>query len=139
MEGPSIMRWLMQAAAFGLVAAVWGACMLWWWRGRKQRQAMLQQRLEGAAPQTKATSTRTLRLWHEGKEATTIVREDGGNPNFRERLEQLRLDAGFGATLRTLLLQLLLAAVVLGFALVVTTGRVMPAIVAVAAVLIFAW
>jgi len=137
MDGDNLMRLLMQGAAFGLVLAIWAGGMLWWWRSQKKRQAMIQQRLEGA--QNQAANTRTLRLFHEGKEATTVVREDGGKLGFQDRLEQLRLDAGFHSTLRTLLLQVLLAAVALAFAIILVTGRVMPALVGLAALLIFAW
>ncbi len=130
-------RTLASASAFGLVFALWCVGLLLWWRRRQGQQTKVLERLDEAGSST--TSTRTLRLWHDGREATTVVRSDSEKPTLSERLEQMRLDAGLRTTLRTLLLELLLASAVLAFGLVFVTGRVIPALVAVTAVLIVAW
>ena len=137
MTGSGMTRVITEVSAIGLVLALWAIGVVLWWRGRRKRQDVLKQRLDSRPEAT--VTTRTLRLWHEGKEATMVVREESGKLSISDRLEQLRLDAGFSTALRTLLLELLLASTALGFALVLMTGRALPAVLAVIAVLIIAW
>ena len=115
---------IVSAAAFGLVLSLWFAALMIWQGRRSKRKGQLEQRLGIGAdalgsppwsPDGNIASGRVLRLWRDGTQVTTIV--PGQAPNLAARLERVRADAGFAATLRTLLIilgALFVAAFVLG-------------------------
>jgi len=72
---------------------------------------------------------RTLRLWHEGEEATKTVPGRFRGPPIWERLEQARKDAGFDTPVRILLAEALLVVAGIFLAMYVITGRLVPAFV----------
>src|SRR5262245_52549833 len=87
-------------AAFGLVLSLWLMGVVLWARARKRRDDEVQQRLRFAesaiTPQT--GDGRILRLWLDGREATTVV------PGLTDRgvipaMRRLRLEAGWEASL----------------------------------------
>lgn len=115
-------------SAFGLVLALWSVGVIWWARRRSRRKAKIQERLDPTA--LEAGKERTLRLWHEGEEATKTVPDQIKAPPLMDRLEQMRKDAGFKTPVRTLLLEAALAVVAAGLVFGVLTERLVPAIVA---------
>jgi tight adherence protein B len=83
-------------AAFGLVLSLWLMGVVLWSKKRHQRKQQVHDRLEFAKAGAVGHpgSGRILRLWHEGREATTIV------PGMIRRglvnkLERIRMDAGW--------------------------------------------
>ena len=120
---------LIQAlAAFGLVLTLWSAVVVVLARRRGAREEALRRRLEPDAEGT--AGSRTLRLFHEGEESTTVVRGSAVQLSLSERLEQWRVDAGFDLPARTLLSVAALALVAVAAGAGAATGRVVPAIVA---------
>jgi tight adherence protein B len=81
-------------AMFGLVISLWLIGVLIWTDRRKRKAAQVQQRLEYAHSATPhAGAGRVLRLWHDGKEATTVV--PGLTPaGILVRMERFRIAAG---------------------------------------------
>ncbi len=114
-------------AAFGLVMAAWSVVVLLVAQKRARRESFMRQRLDPGGPQTE--SVRTLRLWHEGEEAVTLVAESGDKPRMVERMEALRREAGYTMPLRglfTVVAVIMLVVAVAGFAL---TQRALPLVV----------
>jgi tight adherence protein B len=95
----SMLNILLAAAAFVLVASLWLVVALVWSirSGRSARR--VRERIGLARPQA---NTRELRLWHEGKEATTTVPGRRPSKPLVQRLEELCADAGWRAGLRSL-------------------------------------
>ena len=55
-------------AVFGLVLTLWGMGILLWLKRKGQREETLRERLDPVKSET--DKARTLRIWHEGEEAT---------------------------------------------------------------------
>ena len=126
------------ASAFGLVVAVWCMIVLLLAHRRAQRERLLRERLEFASGQ--AQGPRTLRLWHDGREATTLVPGLAVEPTWGERLRQLGRDAGWKATPGRVLTQLVLSALLAGLAVALITGRPIAGAALVGViVIVFGW
>jgi tight adherence protein B len=110
------------AAAFGLVAALWAIALVVLARIRGRRERLLRERLDFAVGQP-TSGPRTLRLWHEGQEATTQVLAAPGRPPLEVRLRQLGRDAGWSSPPEQVILWMVLAALGAGVACVLWTGR----------------
>jgi len=130
---PLLVTWL---STFGLVLALWTGAVMLWSRQRRERREQLRARLaEGGSA---AAAGRRLRLWHEGEEAFTIV-PGVPAPTLRLRLERLRADAGWRSPARNVLLGALALAAAAGAVTALWSGRLAPAVVVFAAVLLAFW
>lgn len=115
------------AAVFGLVLAVWTIGVLLWHNKRTSQSEQIRERLDPTLAET--GKARTLRLWHEGEEATKTVPGRFRGPPLRDRLEQTRKDAGFSSPVRILLLEAAGMLAVTFLAMYLITDRWVPAIV----------
>jgi tight adherence protein B len=126
-------------AAFGLVLSLWLMAVLFWANRRNRRAAQVQDRLDyasAAAPHGGAG--RVLRLWHDGKEATTLV-PGASSERLVVRLERMRVAAGLETPLVTALPMLAGAlALIIGVAYLLTSNLVIAVLSAVA-VLVVLW
>jgi Flp pilus assembly protein TadB len=87
-------------AAFGLVLSLWLMAVLMWSDRRKRRASALQKRLDYVRDAGAAAKGRVLRLWHDGKEETTVV--PGMTPTgIRVRLNRYCAAAGVVTPLAT--------------------------------------
>ena len=114
-------------SVFGLVLAAWAIGVVLWHRRRSTREEVIRERLD---PQTvELEKARTLRLWHDGEEATKTVPGRFKAPKLTDRLEQKRKDAGFSSPLKVLVAEGLFALVATFGAMYVMTHRFVPALV----------
>lgn len=88
-------------SVFGLVLAIWLIGVFWWSNKRTSRTNRLQERL--GLREEVDSDAKVLRLWKDGEEATTIVAATKTS-SLRERMDQLRRDAGWTAPLQSVLL-----------------------------------
>jgi len=95
---------LTAAAAFGLVFSLWLVAVLAWSGKRRAQSDRIAGRM-GLAPQ-QVGQGRVIRLWHDGKEATTLVPGLPQKRNFMERFDIMRMDAGWQTPAQTLMLGL---------------------------------
>lgn len=135
-----LLTWLSAAAAFGLVLSVWLVGVLLWSARRRGRDRQLRERLSfedtsGISPQ----GGRVLRLWHEGREATTVVPGLSGDGGIGAWMEKVRADAGLEAAVPQILLTLLSALGVVALAAFLITSSLMVAGLAVAGALVVFW
>jgi len=130
--------WTAGWAAFGLVLTLWTIGILVWQKRKAERDALVRERLD---PDVAATGkARTLRLWHEGEEATKTVPGRFRSPPTLERLEQIRKDAGFSTPVKFLLGEVALIVAAVFVLLMFLTDRFAPAIVtAGVAVVVITW
>ncbi|HWE93526.1 MAG TPA: type II secretion system F family protein [Tepidisphaeraceae bacterium] len=95
---------LLAVATFGLILSVWLVMVLLWSMKRKHKSSEVEQRLKLVQPDLQdGSGGRVLRLWHEGREATTIVPGLGNDGGLSRGLERMRLDAGAEAPLGSIL------------------------------------
>jgi len=112
----SIFDLFLAVSVFGLILAVWVIFVLLRSTRRSAKAKKVERRLELA--EQELDEGRVLRLWHDGKEATTTVPLKSRQGSLWQRLDRLRHDAGWEVPLQTILLglvgvMLLLSAVVL--------------------------
>jgi len=119
-----------------LVLALWSFGVLLWDHRSKRAQARIHERLD---LRPAGVRSRTLRLWHDGRQTTTHVEADPEPPKLSERLEQLRLDAGWKASIQSILLALGLALLGVAIGLLVVTGRLLPPLLGVFVCLVACW
>src|SRR5439155_18715798 len=91
---------LVAVAAFGFVFSIWMVVLLLYTGKRKAQSDMIADRMGMARPAI--GEGRVLRLWHDGKEATTLVPGLPQRRDLLERLEQMRLDAGWQTPAQTI-------------------------------------
>lgn len=106
MTPQTLLTLLIGAAVFLFVACAWGMLVIYIGSKRKQREQAIGQRLGLLDPAQAAAGgagTRTLRLFHEGREATTSVLE-GGKSSLATRFSLQCREAGFEAPINTILL-----------------------------------
>ncbi len=114
-------------AVFGLVATSWGIGVVLWHKRRSRRETTLRERLDPVSAE--AGRARTLRLWHDGEEATKTVPGRFKTPPLWDRLEQKRKDAGFSTPVKTLLGEAFLVVMGVFLVLLLITHRFVPAFV----------
>ncbi|CAN5422091.1 type II secretion system F family protein [soil metagenome] len=133
------LNFIIQIAAFGLVIFVWMAGVVFWWSRRAKRTGAMHDRLKAIQSDGSITQGRTLRLWHEGKEATTIVPGDFRNTGFGSWLETLRVEAGWASPLSSMMLGLVGTTLMFAVAAYVITTSVLISIGVGISVLIVFW
>jgi tight adherence protein B len=125
---------LVAAVAAGfLVLALWGFVMLLLARRRARQEQAIRQRLDprqdevsrGVAGTAKA---RTLRLWHEGQETTTVVADEDVSRTPWDRFAALCTDAGFKTPPEGLAIGVVIGTFLAAVAIWVLTGRPIPAL-----------
>lgn len=117
-------------AAFGLVITLWSVALLLWSRRRRGEREAIARRL-GTAPEAAPQdgAGRTLRLWHEGREATTRVPGLRAAPGLLVRLERMCRDAGWSAPPRSILAAVGAGSLAVALATALATGRLFPSVV----------
>jgi tight adherence protein B len=105
MRPETLLMLVVGGAAFVLIACVWGMALVMVGTRRKQREEAIGERLGLVDPlrQGEGGGARALRLWHEGKEATTYVLS-AQQESMGSRLQRQCRDAGWEAPLKTILL-----------------------------------
>ena len=113
-------------AAFVLVVAVTGLAAVL----VSQRTARAEQRIKARLDpkQELRGGQRTLRLWHEGEQATVQVAQEYGAGSLMERLHWIGVDAGFRTPLPSILVLVLAAALGVGAVTFVFTGSLISAL-----------
>lgn len=134
----SILSILIGASAFILVLSLWLIGMLIWATKRRKRDDQVRYRLEMVSTRPSVGSERVLRLWHDGKEATTIVpgRRDETLP---ARMQKMLLDAGMETQLSNAVIGLSIALVIVAIGAFAFTSSFFVAIAAPIAVLVVIW
>jgi tight adherence protein B len=118
MDPDQIIKIVIMAAVFGLVLSVWCICMLLWLGQTLARTKLVQKRLGIVRKETE--DSKILRLWGDRKRETA----DGVSQTkatLAERLENLRISAGWRASAQTVILRVAGAAV-LGFLVTFLSG-----------------
>ncbi len=126
-----------KASVFALVVIVWcGALWLWFLR-RKSHERKVEEQLGLAERQS--SSTRVLRLWHGGQEATTAVTDAVQRRSLKEKLNRFRDDAGLEVPLQSLVLAIS-GGCTLAFVLVLAlSGRPLAGAAAAGTILMLLW
>lgn len=126
-------------AALGLFVCLSLAALVLWFAQRSKRARQVQQRLHAIENNGAAAEGKTLRLWHEGKEATTVVPLTIGHGGLADWLEDLRVQAGWSAPLPSALLGLGGVLLAVGVAAFLFSGTLLVALGAPVAALIAFW
>lgn len=130
-------------AAFALVLALWGAVMLLIARRRASQEQAIRARLDphhdksakgGGGPRAK-----TLRLWHEGEETTTVVADENIGHSPWDRFAAMCAEAGFKSPPEGLAMAVVIGTFLVAVGLWVVTGRPIPAIFGLVGVPIGFW
>jgi len=95
---------LLAAVVFVTVLAVWGIAILLRQRVRGERDRRIAQRLGAEGRNPDEAPTRVLRLWHDGREETTVVPKAIDWLSPTARLSRLCQEAGWDISIWTLLL-----------------------------------
>jgi tight adherence protein B len=136
MFGQDPMTLLAMAGAFGLVLTMFAIGILLWARRRHEEVEQVRERLDSTV---RRKGARTLRLWHEGEEATALVPGREVKLTLGQRLNRFRLAAGWEATPRALMIRLAVVAAIVGLGLFFATQRIMPPLVGVLFVFVGFW
>lgn len=134
--GTNLTDILAALAIFGLIVAVWLATMLVLSARRSAKAKKVQERL-GVSDVSKAT--RVLRLWHEGREATTLVPGLSLRRSLSTRIEHTCREAGWAVPMRTVLLGLIGGMMLLLALGLLITGSVLFTIIVVASAVTVLW
>ena len=119
---------LIGAGAAGLlVLSLFSIVALFIANRRKQQTEALKQRLAASAPQT-TKRAKTLRLWYEGQEATTVVVDERMRLSPWQKFLQLRAEAGFKMPPEALATVIVVGSVLGAGALFIVTQRWVPAL-----------
>ncbi len=127
------------AAALGLVLCLWLGAIVLWMSQRSKRAKLMKQRLALVQSDGVVAEGKTLRLWHEGKEATTIVPISISQGGIATWMEDLRVQAGSATPLPSALLGLGGVLIAVGIATYLFTGTPLMGIGGPVAVLIVFW
>jgi len=110
--------WAMAGSLFVLVLCVWFIALAIWAFLRSSREAKVEQRL-GLEGEQGSDSSRTLRLWHDGRVATAEVLIDSTSRSPAARLDRFRNELGLDIPVSTIILAvgglMLMTAVVMFF------------------------
>ena len=136
LDAASWVRILVGLATFGLIAAVWIMLVWSWWLKRRRLATAIEGRLN--LDSGRSSEFRVLRLWHDGREATTLVPTAAARSLWQWMADQ-RTAAGFTLPLQTILLGLLGACALVAALTVAASGNVLASLVSVSAVLLVFW
>ncbi len=132
---------LSAGAGFVLILCLWLMAVLFWARRRTGREQVVDRRLGiGTERPESEAAQRTLRLWHDGKETTTIV--PGAKPSRSpvRRLEQMLRDAGWDPQTRMTVYTILgVCPLACAAATLLVLGTALPGIGVAAAVYLIFW
>ena len=101
-----LVRLIQDLAVFGLVLSLWFMAMTIWSIKQKKRSDLLKARLTFADPGNQVAEGKVLRLFHDGKEATTVVPDVEQTAGAMGRLETMWVQAGFRSAPTVLLTNL---------------------------------
>lgn len=105
LDPQNIVTLVVTASVFGLVLSLWSLGVLLWSRRRSVHEAKVGKRLRTV--EQGSDEKRVLRLWHDGREATTAVSTAAPRKSLLRRLDQIFEDAGWNGEVRTLVLAML--------------------------------
>lgn len=141
-DQPQIVRLLMMIAAFGLVLSLWLACVVLWWSRRAKRSNLVKDRLRAIETHGSVATgeARTLRLWHEGQEATISVPGMSGPSGISGWLEDIRAKTGWKTPASSMVLGVFgIAAMVAAAAFLISRGNLFVTIISPFAMVIILW
>ena len=118
MNRDQIIQIIIMASVFGLVLSVWCICVFLWLGQTLVRSKLVQKRLGIARKETE--ESQTLRLWGDRKRETAGETTQT-KATLAERLETLRISAGWQTSAQTVLLRVAGTAV-LGFLITFLSG-----------------
>jgi tight adherence protein B len=125
-------------SAFFLVIALWMAALVVLAQLRSRRQRRLRARLDSGSDA--GLEARTLRLWHEGGMVTTSIDVQRRRQSIVQRLEEMRLLAGWTTPARSLLATLFACTALAGLGTWLATGKTpLACLVGGTVVLVFWW
>jgi tight adherence protein B len=137
-----IIRLLMMIAAFGLVLSLWLACVVLWWSRKAKRNKLVTDRLRAIETHGSVATgeNRTLRLWHEGQEATISVPGMSGPRGITAWLEDIRAKTGWKTPASSMILGVLgMAAGVAAAAYLISRGNLFVTIISPFAMVLILW
>src|ERR1043165_7904026 len=103
-DDPYMIRMLtVSGSAFGLVLSLWMFALLTWNARQRKRGRIIAERMGLASGHTDGNG-RVLRLWHDGREATTVVAGRTDTRTFNQRLDQMGRDAGWETPIQATML-----------------------------------
>jgi tight adherence protein B len=136
-DAQQLYKLLMATAAFGLVLSVWLVGLLMWVVAKKRRSKAVEERLKLAQPHlADSGGGRVLRLWHDGREATTVVPGLATRGGVSLWLKRLRSQTGWESPLSSALLGLSGAIGIAAAAAYLVTSSFMAALGAPVAVIV---
>ena len=134
---PDLLTLAAASAVFGLVLSLWLIGTLLWARRRTSEGRILDERLSATAPGS--GEQRVLRLWHDGREATTTV-PSASRRSLLKRLVRLIRDSGWAPQRRGLILGLLcVTPLVCGVVSLALLDDVLPGMCVAAAIVLGFW
>jgi tight adherence protein B len=125
-------------AAFGVLSSIWLATLLVLSLRRSGRARAMEQRL-GLSPGTEDGSGRVLRLWHDGRLASTVVRGGDGNQTLGVRIHLLFQRAGFEGDPKPFVLATAGSALLVGALGFAALQNIVLAVAAAGGVVMVAW
>ena len=137
-DSHELLRLTIMVSVFVLIFALWIMAVMLWVARRAAQQEKLHRRLEMIA-QPNVGQGRILRLWSEGRELTTIVPGIGSRAQLFGRFDQLRRLAGIQASVGTILLGIVSAAVIAALLVYLIAPSLLVAGCAAVTVLLVMW
>ena len=137
METASLIDWIIRVSVFGLVLSLWSAGVLLYARRRSRRNRQVAERLgllDGAPD-----ADRVLHLWHDGRDATTIVHDHATGGGWVGRLDHVRRDAGLETAARSVLLAPVAVVGAVGVVTFMLVGTWIPSLIAMGAAAAACW
>lgn len=137
MEPANLIDWIIRISVFGLALSLWSAGVLLYARRRSRRNRRVAERLgliDGGSD-----AERVLHLWHDGRDATTIVPDHAPGRGWGGRLDQIRRDAGLEAAARSVLLAPVAVVGIVGAVTFMLVGTWIPSLLAMAGAAAACW
>jgi len=128
---------IVAVSVFGFLLAIWLGCLFLWLLYRSSRLQRVKQRLRLMEHET--AKPRTLRLWYDGREATTHVADEPRRLSLMAQLERLPEEAGWSVPPHVLWLGLITVTVLVSAFTFSLARSTMLALSLGAAVLVIFW
>jgi len=133
-----IMNIIIAVAVFGVLASLWmGLLMVLSLRRAAKAQAM-EQRL-GISTDAEEGAGRVLRLWLDGKLASTVVRRLDEAPSMSERIHTLFVRAGFDGDPKPFVMSVMGIVILVGVGVFLLTTNVLISLASCVGVVVVAW